>query len=344
MRKILFTFSIILLAFFWFSQLQLIGASPTGLLINEIMPDPAGNDSLYEWIELYNSGSGNLNLADYKIGSSALPGAIIASGDYMILAKDIINFKAKYTASANVLAFNMSLTNSGGSLSLKDSAGTEIQNFSYGQSSEEKSFELLNGNCLTVQINILGSTVGQANNSCPVNTTVTPTVSVTPGATIIPTPTAFPTLSSVNYSNLIIISKIYAYPDSGNEWLELTNLDNVDINLHNWVIGDKTNNKYIVPAVILQPNQSFRIFPNSVSLNNDGDVISLTDPAGNQIDIFNYPKSSKGETFSLADASGLNEVTPTLTPTPKAGNSTTNLINSPTKLIEFAVPRIYHLI
>ena len=40
---------------------------PTGIFINEILPDPAGPDEQDEWIELYNSNSSDIDLSDWQL-------------------------------------------------------------------------------------------------------------------------------------------------------------------------------------------------------------------------------------------------------------------------------------
>lgn len=110
-----------------------------------------------------------------------------------------------------------------------------------------------------------------------------------------------------SYSDQIIISELLPNPegqDLANEWIELYNKGNQEIDLEGWQMADfSVNNKFytIPPAVKIAPG-SFLILKREqtgIALNNNGDGIKLFQPNQNIIDsaVFNE-KAQEGFSFS----------------------------------------------
>jgi len=85
-------------------------ATPTYgiLLISEVMVQPASSEPDGEWVELYNSGGGSINLSIYKLGDEETRGqgegmlqfplgAQLAPGQVIIVANNAANFYATYS-------------------------------------------------------------------------------------------------------------------------------------------------------------------------------------------------------------------------------------------------------
>src|SRR4051794_9744890 len=53
-------------------------AAPGSLLITEFLPDPNGTDTFGEWFELYNTGTADVDLAGYTIGSFATESHVVS--------------------------------------------------------------------------------------------------------------------------------------------------------------------------------------------------------------------------------------------------------------------------
>lgn len=104
----------------------------------------------------------------------------------------------------------------------------------------------------------------------------------------------------------IIITEIMADPSPPQslpevEYVELFNRTSAAIDLAGWHLSDASRSAAL-PAVLLQPRQyvvmtsksteftipNVRIVTNLPSLNNTGDLLTLSDPAGNAVDILNY--------------------------------------------------------
>lgn len=260
------------------------------LIITEIMPNPIGDDTKYEWIEIQNVSASNQNLKDWTLNTKAIPETVIEPGEIVMLVRDVTGFQEIFQVTAKIIKLDFNLVNTGGTVKLEHITNGEKHHFDYSQSQEGKSFELLEGDCGIIKLSS-GHTVGQINTSC-----IGPEPTVT--ASVIPTVIYHTADSGHNTTGKAIISTISPNPDTGDEWIEIKNIDTVTLNLASWKIIDESNKAFTIGSLILASGQTERIFPKNVSLNNDGDVISLYDAQGKLIDTFSYPKSVKGQLFS----------------------------------------------
>lgn len=113
--------------------------------------------------------------------------------------------------------------------------------------------------------------------------------------------------SNQSYSDQVIINELLPNPegqDLANEWIELYNKGNLEVNLEGWQIGDfSVNNKsYIIPPGVKIAPGSFLILKReqtNIALNNNGDGVKLIQPNQNLIDsaVFNE-KAQDGFSFN----------------------------------------------
>jgi endonuclease I len=91
------------------------------LMISEVLYDAPNNDSLEEFVELYNASCSSIDLSQYNIndngGSLALSGTL-ASGQYFTIAKDSAGFNSLFSRQADLAPMPLSLGNSGDYLKL----------------------------------------------------------------------------------------------------------------------------------------------------------------------------------------------------------------------------------
>jgi hypothetical protein len=329
MRKFLLCLPILLIAFTLISNecVSVQANSFQGIIISEVMPDPAGDDAFYEWIEIQNTANISVNLNTLKLNGLFLPNTQISPSEIIVLAKNSSYLLARYPDTTNkVITYNLSLPNSGGALTLTDNTDKIIQVFTYSQAQPDKSFELLQGDCGLILMNST-NTIGRTNTLCT-------------QATPIPVVTSAPILASVtpfsNYSNLIVISKINAC--TSDEYLTLRNYDSYSINLNGWIVEDKSGNQDIISGQSVSVGNEINIYPQKVTLNNSGDVITLNDPSGMQKDIFVYTECSNSVSeFSirqekLVQNSDANILVKSTTPT---------TVKSTQKVLILQYPRLY---
>ncbi len=116
------------------------GTSPTcedpGVVVNELLPDPAGSDTNMEWVELYNRGTAAADLSGWALefgtasfGTSVLlpEGTTLAPGDFLLVGESGV-------AGADVVV-DLNLGNAGSSgdgLRLVDCAGVTVDTVVYG--------------------------------------------------------------------------------------------------------------------------------------------------------------------------------------------------------------------
>lgn len=129
--------------------------------INEIMYDLEGADADHEWVELYNSGSADIDLTEWKFndGSNHLLNAppkngsrgflAISAGEYIILSGKAEVFIIDHPEySGTVIDTVMSLNNTEDTLSLLDENGSTIDSVSYtkdfGANGDGNSLQLVN--------------------------------------------------------------------------------------------------------------------------------------------------------------------------------------------------------
>jgi len=147
--------SLFLLGFVFFLSPKVVEA---GLVINEIMYDPAGSDGTREWIEVYNNGGSSVDFGAYKFfeantnhGLTLISGdANIPSGGYAIIASDPASFQTDWPGvSSAIFDSSFSLNNTGELLALKDGDGNITDQYTYSSTSggndDGNSLQLLSG-------------------------------------------------------------------------------------------------------------------------------------------------------------------------------------------------------
>ena len=182
------------------------------IIINEIMPDPKGNDNFHEWIELYNTTNQEIILENWKIDDKPIPNFTFAPNSFVILAKnktEFINLYKNVDAYKNmnlnelVYQVKMTLKNTGNNkIEITNQNGEIIDKITYGNSTEGISFERLGPLCTVLkktntQIeHTLLLPNSQVDEECLIpnpTITTTPTHSITNSPTISLTITPSPT-------------------------------------------------------------------------------------------------------------------------------------------------------
>lgn len=130
------------------------------IVINEILANEPGSLTSLEWVELYNSGASAIDLKDWKFieenDTTVITNSILIGGkSYLVLARrlvtalgDSVSFEAHWGDASGVwgdspeenfpaLEAKMSLTNSGGTVSLVDNSGN-LQSFTWNKDFGDK--------------------------------------------------------------------------------------------------------------------------------------------------------------------------------------------------------------
>jgi len=298
------------------------------VIINEVAWGGTVNSSDDEWIELYNPGSLNINLAGWHLISSdnspdiLLTGIIPASGYYLLERSD-------NTTISNIAAdqiYTGDLSNNGETLRLYSPSGNLVDTAnldggswnggtgSPGYNSMERRLGYTDGlfswigNTGTVLRNGLDAS-GNPINGTPKNAnwanSVTPTATFIPTVTRTPTPAPPPTITRTPtlIMDFVILNELLPHAttdlngdgktDVGDEYIELINLSNITVSLKGWLLDDydPSTRGYALPPVLMSPGQKLAFFASQTGqyLSDGGDSVVLIRPGGKPADIFTYP-------------------------------------------------------
>lgn len=129
---------LLLLPFAFFQKIIFANAS---IAINEIFPNPAGDENTDEWVELYNNGQEDVDVVGWTICDASRHALIISnenttgattiikSKDYLVVNRNGSSFSLNNSGDETVALFNSSSCGSG-----------QVDTISYNGTSEEKSW------------------------------------------------------------------------------------------------------------------------------------------------------------------------------------------------------------
>ena len=244
---------------------------PSDVVINEFLPDPPDEEE--EWIELYNNTQREIDLTGWYIeeGSGAqtfLSGKILPKGFFMV--EKIKGY----------------LNNEGDIIFLKDKTGKTIDKVAYGKWDD-----------------------GNVENNAPIAKDPYSVARIFDGKDTdednLDFKLAHPTKESSNqvlnstiFVYGIIINEILPNPkgdDSENEFIELKNKNNFDVDLENWYLQDMSNTKFVISSKKIStkiPKNGFLIIyrkDSKIALNNSGkDCVKLFQPDRTLVDSVCY--------------------------------------------------------
>jgi len=113
-----------------------------------------------------------------------------------------------------------------------------------------------------------------------------------------------------SYPGEIIFNEILPSPegpDSENEWIEIFNQNNFEVNLSKWQITDTIGSTkiYTFPEEAKISPKGFLTLSRpttKITLNNSGDGLNLSQPDGNILDTVNYEKAPRGQSYNLINS------------------------------------------
>lgn len=104
--------------------------------IHEVMYATGGYDSTREYVELYNPNNASVDLSGYKLsnksGNFTLPnGTVVPARSFLTVGKDSAQFSTYKGFGLDVSGMNLTLTNTGDHLQLKNPSGTTVDNVAW---------------------------------------------------------------------------------------------------------------------------------------------------------------------------------------------------------------------
>jgi len=262
-----------------------------GIIINEFLPSPLGADEQEEWIELFNKNSFEVDISGWqlqdKIGTTT--NYIIPEG-IKISPQGFLIFQRPTT--------KIVLNNDGDSVSLLQPNGALVENVGYEKAPEGQSFarqdpEWFWTTTLTPgKVNIIAKDENAAEKETAEKTSED---SKKTGEA-----------STVIHPSGIFINEILPSPtgpDEQEEWIELFNSNNSEVNISGWQISDTTGKvkNYIFSEGAKIATQGFLVLKRpetKIILNNDADGLKLVNPDSNIIDQVSYKKAPTGQSYN----------------------------------------------
>jgi DNA/RNA endonuclease YhcR with UshA esterase domain len=258
------------------------------VVINELVSDPVDDEK--EWVELYNKTAQEIDLANWSFEDGTetkknLSGKISSKG-FLVIEN-----------------LNFSLNNSGDSLILRSPNSVLIDKVTYGNWNDGD----LSDNALAAPDpkSLARINDGSDTNNDFLDFQITETK--TKGTKNIFNQSLDDDSDQENENILtkIIISEVLPNPTGSDneEWLEIYNADNKEINLKNWQLDDADggSNPYRIKIdLIIKPDQYliFKKEETKISFNNSEDSIRLLGPNGRLVEEVSYEDVLEG--FSYA--------------------------------------------
>lgn len=112
---------------------------PGKVRISQVGYDTPGNDSIEEWVQLFNSGTAPVDVSGFKVadnsGTYTLPANTkIQAGKHLTIARNAAGFNALFGQAPGVAGMTLSLGNTGDELRLLDAANVELDKVQWERS------------------------------------------------------------------------------------------------------------------------------------------------------------------------------------------------------------------
>jgi len=284
------------------------------VVINEFVPNPAGSDSGYEWVELYNAHATEpIRLDDWLIATATSGDSYgtkfqfpaeteIPAGGYLVVGEEMV------TGADFLATLGMGNGTEGDGVRLRDCAGNVADTVVYGDQANEDLVVDDSGSVATSVAPMPGDGASLARKQNGVDTDrsgddFTLSNDPTPGAAN-PLWQCFPTTGAV------LLNEFLPDPDGSDdealtEWVELYNSSASDIQIDGWQIiaagkPDDTAVDVVVPPNSTIPAEGFFVIGRanvpeadytaefSIGNGTGGDALELLDCEGTLVDVVIY--------------------------------------------------------
>lgn len=313
------------------------------IYITEVLPNPSGEESTDEFIELYNSSNNAVDLTGWELSDSTsrnytLTGSI-GAGQYATFYRE---------------ATGIALNNSGDTVELYQPDGTLLDTIEYTDSADEEVSYALSTDgdwywTTTVTAGrsntITGITDDTENNESSEedeDTENTDDVNKSEDSD------SESDLQGYDFSNDVELSELLPDPEGSDvtdEWIEIHNTGSSVIDLYGWQVADASKTYTISESTNVAANGYIvlSVIDTGISLNNGGDTISLYDPASDIMDEVTYADSDPGSAYARSNSTWNWTTSPTpgeantiVVATTDSTTADTNTIASPATTVDSA--------
>jgi len=332
-KRTLFVYLLVALITIFFTLTQGAHAQESadyaGIFITEALPNPVGNDSGQEFIEIYNRSDNDILLDGVTVDDRT------GNGTYTFPEGSVITANA-YIALIQGTDFTFALNNTGDDIFLRTpSAGELIDTITYTRATEGLSWDRQTD---TDSLILADPTPGEARAEPNKEAETSDEVSTDTPANENPDNTINPEESDgdatndalVTYSN-IIITEALANPigtDADGEFIELYNPNAEEVSLENWTLEDASATPRILSAKVIAPEGYITLTREdfTFALNNSGEEsVTLRDPNTEVRDTITFTNAPEGSAIAKETLEPYTTITYTETPTPGTENIFTTL-------------------
>jgi len=327
MQKIFCRFLLCFFVFFLLVSASVKAESPS-VVINEIAWMGTENSANDEWIELFNNSEKSINLEGWSLVSADgklkinLSGKIQANSFLLLERTDNTTLPE---IKADII-YKGSLSNKGKHLKIISSSGKLIDEVNCssgwfaGDNKTKQTMERINplisgNNPSNWQTSKIPGGTPKAKNS---NLSKSYSQKITSDENS-RTQLKEKENKLLTYPKGIVFSEILPSPkgpDSENEWIEIYNSNNFDVNLSGWKIKDtigKTTTYTFPPnsKILAKQYLVLKRPETKITLNNSGDKLLLLTPSGEVVDSIAFEKAPCGESFNKITNQWIWSKTPT---------------------------------
>lgn len=292
---------LVVISMFFFPRITFAEETLLPIQISEVLPNPVGDDTQSEWIELYNPTESDVLLDGWS--TSDVYGAVTTYS----FTHNIISAHSFYVLERS--ESGITLNNDQEQVVLSSPAGQSVSTAIMITIPEGKSFSFIDGTWIWADPTKGGTNSTTLSSPSPSPTvqpsptpsqqpTPTPSPSPSPSPTLQPSPSPTPATTVVGN---IVLSEVQACSPNEHEWIELQNIGDTETALDDWrlldagsVIASNLENTRI-------PAHGFAVVElASYHLNNSGDLIQLQYGDQNK-DQFAYDHCDQGKTWAKSD-------------------------------------------
>lgn len=293
------------------TSLTLDESLPTlpSIRITKLLPDPTGDDTLGEMIELQNNGSTDTDLTGWIVKTT--------SGKSFTLSGML---EASKTRELPYSETKLVLANAGTTIYLLGPAGTTHDTVTYSNAKTGQLYIRNTDDSWSWQQQVTQTSTTQnattpqavASSESSTNAQQTPGSASTTPTSVASTPIApqpLPTTTAfIPLPNIRIVRFI---PDpigsDDAEWIEIRNESDAPATLDGWKIDDEEGGStpHKIPRTAVAPHTILRIerATSGLALNNDGDSVRLISPTGTLIDSVTYGIAPEGAVYEKTNDS-----------------------------------------
>ena len=311
----------LLFLFFLILASPALAADSLDVVINEMAWMGTENSYNDEWIELYNNPSDSINLEGWKLVAEDgtpeinLTGGIPGQGFFLLERTDdetVPDVEAD-------LIYKGSLNNKGEYLKLIDDRGKIIDEIdcssgwfagdnTFKKTMERKNPLLSGSDSSNWQTSQEPGGTPRAENSQVSSQPLKEIVQEAEPTAEAPAAgeTTFSEPEPTVYPSNVFINEILPSPegaDAENEWIEIFNGNNFEVDVSDWQIRDTVGvtKTYTIPGGTKIDSNGFLVLPRpetKITLQNSGDKLELLNPVGEIVHQINYEKASLGQSFN----------------------------------------------